>query len=177
MTTRRDQEERVDVPLADSKENQVDERHESWKSMYFESCKEARKLEVDVLRVIQKQLLASVEERNIASCSWPRAAAPKLRRRLDAQSPPPHMSMLASNGHPKSGRTKSRKSTLKCGRGEVGSELGSAWFSLAFAVDTLNVTGDILVPPLRLFFVCRVSDDVAPRRSGCWAGASWVDLG
>ena len=31
--TRRDQEERFDAPLADLRENQVDERHESWKSM------------------------------------------------------------------------------------------------------------------------------------------------
>ena len=37
--TRRDQEERFDAPLADLRENQVDERHESWKSMHFESHK------------------------------------------------------------------------------------------------------------------------------------------
>ena len=35
--TRRDQEERFDAPLADLRENQIDERHESWKSMHFES--------------------------------------------------------------------------------------------------------------------------------------------
>ena len=39
--TRRDQEERIDAPLADLRENQIDERHESWKSMHFESHKTA----------------------------------------------------------------------------------------------------------------------------------------
>ena len=39
-TTRRDQEERIDAPLAEVRENQVDERHESWKSMYVESHKD-----------------------------------------------------------------------------------------------------------------------------------------
>ena len=37
--TRRDQDERIDAPLADLRENQIDERHESCKSMHFESHK------------------------------------------------------------------------------------------------------------------------------------------
>ena len=129
--TRRDQEERIDAPLADLRENQVDERHESWKSMHFESHKNSYWLrwKNEILQVVPSRA--------------------RLHRNCDAaltrHPRPPHVNVGFKRA-PEDQGDKITQVNIEMWEGEVGSELGGERFSLAFAFDALNVTCDISSP-------------------------------